>query len=87
MLAELRAKSQITIPKDIVDKLGMTEGDKLDISEHNGVIRIMPVVVYPKQYVDELLEEISAVKENIKNGQQPVFDDLDAMFARLEAEK
>jgi AbrB family looped-hinge helix DNA binding protein len=87
MLAELRAKSQITIPKEIVDKLGMSEGDKLDISEHNGVIQLMPVVVYPKKYVEELREEISAVKDNLKNGEQPLFDNLDAMFARLEGEQ
>lgn len=30
MLAELRTKSQITIPKEIVANLGLTEGDKLE---------------------------------------------------------
>ena len=30
MLTELRTKSQITIPKDIVMKMGLREGDKLD---------------------------------------------------------
>ena len=58
MLAELRAKSQITIPKELVDKLGLSEGDKLDVYEKDGLICIMPVVVYPKKYLDELREEI-----------------------------
>ena len=31
MLTELRTKSQITIPKDIVARLGLHEGDKLEI--------------------------------------------------------
>jgi AbrB family looped-hinge helix DNA binding protein len=31
MLAELRQKAQITIPKEIVLKLGLNEGDKLEI--------------------------------------------------------
>ena len=31
MIAELRQKSQVTIPKEIVAKLGLSEGDKLDI--------------------------------------------------------
>lgn len=31
MLAELRQKSQVTIPKEIIVKLGLSEGDKLDI--------------------------------------------------------
>ena len=38
MLAELRTKSQITIPKEIVASLGLAEGDKLEIYEKYGVI-------------------------------------------------
>jgi bifunctional DNA-binding transcriptional regulator/antitoxin component of YhaV-PrlF toxin-antitoxin module len=37
MLAELRTKSQITLPRSIVTSLGLTEGDKLDITERDGV--------------------------------------------------
>ena len=36
MLAELRQKAQITIPKEIIVKLGLSEGDKLDIFEKDG---------------------------------------------------
>ncbi len=85
MLAELRTKSQITIPKDIVVKLGLSEGDKLDIYESNGMICIMPVVVYPKKYVDELKDEIADVKERIATGSQPTFTGIDALFEQLEA--
>lgn len=45
MLTELRTKSQITIPKDIVMKMGLREGDKLEIVEKDGVIELMPVAV------------------------------------------
>ncbi|MCM1344996.1 MAG: AbrB/MazE/SpoVT family DNA-binding domain-containing protein [Muribaculaceae bacterium] len=48
MLAELRQKSQITIPKEIIVKLGLSEGDKLDIFERDGAICMLLVVVYPK---------------------------------------
>ena len=85
MLAQLRAKSQITIPKYLVDKLGLSEGDKLDFYEKDGVICIMPVVVYPKKYLDELREEIEETKIKIVSGEQPVFDNVDALFAKLEA--
>ena len=51
MLTELRTKSQITIPKDIVARLGLHEGDKLEIVEKDGTIQIMPVAVYPKKYL------------------------------------
>lgn len=86
MLAELRQKSQITIPKEIIRQLGLSEGDQLDISLKDGSICIMPVAVYPKKYLDELREEIENVKEKITSGEQPVFDSVDALFDRLEAD-
>ena len=86
MLAELRQKSQITIPKEIIVKLGLSEGDKLDIFEEDGTICMMPVVVYPKKYLDELREEIDEAKAKIASGEQPVFDSVDALFAKLEAD-
>lgn len=86
MLAELRQKSQITIPKEIIVKLGLSEGDKLDIFEQDGTICMMPVVVYPKKYIDELRGEIDEAKAKIASGEQPVFDSVDALFAKLEAE-
>lgn len=86
MLAELRQKSQITIPKEIIVKLGLSEGDKLDIFEKDGSICIMPVVVYPKKYLNELRDEIADVKVKIASGEQPVFDSVDALFEKLEAE-
>lgn len=86
MLAELRQKSQITIPKEIILQLGLSEGDQLDISLKDGSICIMPVAVYPKKYLNELREEIENVKEKITSGEQPVFDNVDALFDKLEAE-
>lgn len=86
MLAELRQKSQITIPKEIIVKLGLSEGDKLDIFEQDGTICMMPVVVYPKKYLDDLRGEIDEAKAKIASGEQPVFDSVDALFAKLEAD-
>lgn len=61
MIAELRGKSQITIPKAIVDAIGLSVGDKLDVSERDGAIRLVPVAVYPKAYVKGLEEMFSAL--------------------------
>ena len=83
MLTELRTKSQITIPKDIVMKMGLREGDKLEIVEKDGVIELMPVAVYPKKYLDELRSEINEAKAKIAAGEQPVFDTVDALFEAL----
>ena len=84
MLTELRQKAQITIPKEIIVKLGLSEGDTLDIFEKDGTICIMPVVVYPKKYLNKLRDEIDEVKSKIASGEQPVFDSVDALFDKLE---
>lgn len=86
MLTELRAKSQITIPRDIVARLGLAEGDKLDIVEKNGTIQIMPVAVYPKKYLDELRGEINEAKAKVAAGEQPTVDNVDALFEMLDGE-
>jgi len=84
MLAELRAKSQITIPKEIVTRLGLSEGDKLDIYEKDGLLYMMPVAIYPKKYLDELRDEIEITKSKIASGEQPIFDTVDDLLAKLE---
>lgn len=86
MLAELRQKSQVTIPKEIIVKLGLSEGDKLEISERDGFICITPVVVYPKKYLNELRDEIDDIKAKIASGEQPIFDSVEALFDKLEAD-
>ena len=84
MLAEIRQKSQITIPIEIIRKMGLGEGDKLEVYEEDGMICMMPVAVYPKSYIDELKNEISDVKSKIASGEMPVFDNVDALFGKLE---
>ena len=86
MLVELRQKSQITIPKELIVKLGLSEGDKFDVFEKDGTICMMPVAVYPKKYLRELQDEISDAKVKIASGEQPVFDNVDALFVKLETD-
>ena len=52
MLAEIRGRSQITIPADIIKKLGISEGDKFEVMERDGGIFLCPVVVYPKDKIE-----------------------------------
>ena len=84
MLAELRSKSQVTIPKELVEKLGLTEGDMFDVIEKDGAICFMPVTVYPKKYLDELREEIAETKNRIASGKRPLFNDIDLLLKKLE---
>ena len=48
MLAELRTKSQVTVPKPIVERLGLTVGDLFEVTERDGGIFLLPVVVTPR---------------------------------------
>lgn len=86
MLTELRAKSQVTIPKELISQLGLHEGDTLEIYEKNGTICIEPVAVYPRGCLDELRSEIEEIKAKLAAGEQPVFDSVDALFDALEAD-
>ena len=86
MIAELRAKSQVTIPKPLIDRLGLSTGDKLEIFEDKGMICIMPVVVYPRGYVDKILADVENVKKDVAAGRKPVFDNIDDLIASLEGD-
>ena len=63
MIVELRKKAQITLPKEIVMQLNLHEGDKLEISVENGLIKLEPVAIYPKEYIIKLAEEIKVLRE------------------------
>ncbi len=63
MIIELRKKSQITIPKDIVTELNLLEGDHLDISIKDGAILIEPVAVYSKSYIQKLESTVMRINE------------------------
>lgn len=64
MLIELRKKSQITIPKEIVNELNLEEKDQLEVSVKNGVIMIEPVAVYSKSYIQKLEETVMRINED-----------------------
>lgn len=81
MLAEIRGRSQITIPAEIIKKLGISEGDKFDVIEKDGGIFLCPVIVYPK---DKLLKIAKLVKESqTQLSEQKSFDTVEDMFADM----
>lgn len=78
MLAEIRGRSQITIPADIVKKLGISEGDKFDVIEKDGGIFLCPVVIYPKEKIAQLAKLIKDSEMDIKK--QSAFESVEDMF-------
>ncbi len=81
MLVELRSRSQITIPAEILKRIGAAEGDKFEIIEKDGGIFLCPVVVYPKaemERVARLIKEVEVEYPNLK-----VYDDVSKMFGDM----
>ncbi|MDO5018737.1 MAG: AbrB/MazE/SpoVT family DNA-binding domain-containing protein [Lagierella massiliensis] len=84
MLVELKAKSQVTIPKDIVNSMELNQGDQFEVREENGKIILIPVAIYPEHVIKNLKAQVKEIKESIKNGNQPVFDSIDSLFEELD---
>jgi len=78
MLAEIRGRSQITIPAEIIKKLGISEGDKFDVMEMDGGIFLCPVVVYSKEKITKIARILKESESEIKN--QPAFESVEDMF-------
>ncbi len=71
MLVELKQKSQVTIPSDLVKKMKLNLGDKLEVEEKDGQIIITPVVVIPRDqmwfYTKEWQQGEIRVDKTLKN--------------------
>ena len=83
MIIELRKKSQLTLPKDVVRKLNLKEGDKLSIEIKNGSIIIEPDAVYPKESIYKFPEEIMLLKEDSKL-EEYTFKNIDELTKSLK---
>ena len=81
MLAEIRGRSQITIPAEIIKKLGISEGDKFEIMEKDGGIFLCPVVVYPKEKIAKIAKIIKETETDVSK--QTAFDSVEDLFADM----
>ncbi len=81
MLAEIRGRSQVTIPADIIKKLGISEGDKFDITEKDGGIFLCPVVVYPKNKIAKIAKLVKDAEQ--ETSKQTAFESIEEMFADM----
>ncbi|MDR1299629.1 MAG: AbrB/MazE/SpoVT family DNA-binding domain-containing protein [Oscillospiraceae bacterium] len=76
----MRGRSQITLPFEIVKKLGISEGDKFEVMERDGGVFLCPVVVYPKAKI----EEIAKIIKNNKQNPSAVYGSVEDMFKALD---
>ena len=81
MLTSLQTKEQITLPKCLIEKLGISLGDNFEISEREGVICLTPVVyeiasVWSKEFIDlqgTIADETFAEPEDISFSEREKF--------------
>lgn len=76
MLVEIRARSQLTLPSEILKRLGIHEGDKFEVMERDGGIFLCPVVVYPKAK----LESIAKIIKEHEATSPAVYENIGDMF-------
>ena len=76
MLVEMKARSQITLPNEIVKGLGISEGDKFEIIKCDDGIFLCPVVVYPKSKLERI---VKIIKEH-EQTPSIVYESVEDMF-------
>ena len=85
MLVEMRARSQITLPNEIIKNLGISEGDKFEVEERDGGVFLCPVVVYPKAKLEQLAKIIKEHEKNPSKAFNSVEDLLKDIGIELES--
>ena len=90
MIVELRQKSQVTIPADILKALNLKTGDKLEFTVQAGKIILQPMVTVPKDQAWFWTKNWQAaekeVDKQIKNGKVKSFDNVDDAIRFLDSE-
>jgi len=79
MLIEMMARSQITLPTEITKRMGIQEGDRLEVVERDGGVFLCPVVVYPKIK----LEKIARIIKDHEKEPSVVYSSVEDMFNDL----
>ncbi len=91
MLVELKQKSQVTIPNEMVKKLKLKPGDKLEIEERDGCLIITPVAVIPRAqmwfYTQEWQADEQKVEQQIREGKIKTARNQEELFEDLEIDE
>jgi antitoxin MazE len=91
MITQMRAKAQLTIPKEIVKALNLKAGDHIDVSVENGSIIIKPVLVIPREqawlYTEQWQSGERKADADIRHGKITKEMDADETRAYLDSLK
>jgi antitoxin MazE len=89
MITQLRRRSQVTLPSEVVKKMKLQEGDNLDIAIEEDRIIIKPVLVIDRSqswFWSKKWQELEKeVDEDIKQGRVHKAKDVEELIKKLEA--
>lgn len=87
MLTEIRGRSQITIPSEIIKKLNLKQGDTLEVDIEGDQIVLRPVVAIPKDqayfWTKEWQHEERQIQSDIENDKINSAKSKDELFKDL----
>lgn len=87
MLTEIRSRSQITIPSEIIKKLNLKQGDTLEVDVEGDQIVLRPVIAIPKDqayfWTKEWQSEEKQVQSDIENNNIKSAKSKDELFEDL----
>lgn len=87
-MTKIRDNSQITIPKNIMDKLDLKKGDSISIELREDEIVLKPVVIIDKNqawfWSKKWQKEEREAEEDIKTGRIKTFNDADDLMKDLK---
>jgi antitoxin MazE len=91
MITQLRQRSQITLPNDVVKKMKLQEGDNLDIEIEDDKIIIKPVIVIDRSqtwfWSKEWQKKESEVDKQKHEGKIRKASSKKALFQKLGLDK
>lgn len=91
MITQLRRRSQITLPSDVVKKMRLQEGDNLDIAIEEDKIVIKPVIVIDRSqdwfWSKEWQKKELEVDKQKKGGKIQKVSDKKDLFDKLGLDK
>ncbi len=87
MLTEIRSRSQITIPSEIIKKLNLKQGDTLDVDVEGDQIVLRPVIAIPKDqtyfWTKEWQSEEKQIQSDIENNNIKLAKSKEKLFEDL----
>lgn len=88
----IRKKGQVTLPKSILERFNLNEGDTLELEVNgNGEITVVPLIQIPASqswfWTESWQKAEAEAEDDIKNGRVKSFNNVDDLIADLDSDE